>query len=206
LTESFIDEMAHAAKQDPLSYRRNLMKNDARFQKVLDLVQEKSNWGSPLPANWGRGIAIAQSFGSIVAEVAEVEVDVAGKVKVHRVVCAVDAGFAIHPDGFIAQMESGIIYGLAAAMTGEITIENGAVVQGNFHDYPVTRMEDAPKIETYILNFGNPPGGAGEPSAPLIAPAVTNAIFNAIGIRVRQLPISKNNLRLSNFPTTQLEF
>jgi isoquinoline 1-oxidoreductase beta subunit len=202
LTESFIDEMAHAAKQDPLSYRRNLTKNDARFQKVLDLVQEKSNWGSPLPANWGRGIAITQSFGSIVAEVAEVEVDVVGKVKVHRVVCAVDAGFAIHPDGFVAQMESGIIYGLAAAMTGEITIENGAVVQGNFHDYPVTRMEDAPKIETYILNSGNPPGGAGEPSTPLIAPAVTNAIFNAIGIRVRQLPISKNDLRLSIRPTT----
>jgi isoquinoline 1-oxidoreductase beta subunit len=202
LTESFIDEMAHAAKQDPLSYRRNLTKNDARFQKVLDLVQEKSNWASPLPANWGRGIAIAQSFGSIVAEVAEVEVNVEGKVKVHRVVCAVDAGFAIHPDGFIAQMESGIIYGLAAAMTGEITIENGAVVQGNFHDYPVTRMEDAPKIETYILNSGNPPGGAGEPSTPLIAPAVTNAIFNAIGIRVRQLPISKNDLRLSIRPTT----
>lgn len=202
LTESFIDEMAHAAKQDPLSYRRNLTKNDARFQKVLDLVQEKSNWTSPLPANWGRGIAIAQSFGSIVAEVAEVEVNVEGKVKVHRVVCAVDAGFAIHPDGFIAQMESGIIYGLAAAMTGEITIENGAVVQGNFHDYPVTRMEDAPKIETYILNSGNPPGGAGEPSTPLIAPAVTNAIFNATGIRVRQLPISKNDLRLSIRPTT----
>jgi isoquinoline 1-oxidoreductase beta subunit len=197
LTESFIDEMAHAAKQDPLSYRRNLTKNDARFQKVLDLVQEKSNWGSPLPANWGRGIAIAQSFGSFVAEVAEVEVDVAGKVKVHRVICAVDAGFAIHPNGLIAQMESGIIYGLAAAMTGEITIENGAVVQGNFHDYPVTRMEDAPKIETYILNSGNPPGGAGEPSTPLIAPAVTNAIFNATGIRVRQLPISKNNLQIS---------
>jgi isoquinoline 1-oxidoreductase beta subunit len=197
LTESFIDEMAHAAKQDPLSYRRNLTKNDARFQKVLDLVQEKSNWASPLPANWGRGIAIAQSFGSIVAEVAEVEVNVEGKVKVHRVVCAVDAGFAIHPDGFIAQMESGIIYGLAAAMTGEITIENGAVVQGNFHDYQVTRMEDAPKIETYILNSGNPPGGAGEPSTPVIAPAVTNAIFNATGIRVRQLPISKNDLQIS---------
>ena len=206
MTESFIDEMAHAAKQDPLSYRRNLTKNDARFQKVLDLVQEKSNWGSLLTANWGRGIAIAQSFGSIVAEVAEVEVNVEGRVKVHRVVCAVDAGFAIHPDGFIAQMESGIIYGLAAAMTGEITIENGAVVQGNFHDYPVTRMEDAPKIEAYILNSGNPPGGAGEPSTPLIAPAVTNAIFNAIGIRVRQLPFSKNDLRLSILPTTQPEF
>ena len=206
LTESFIDEMAHAAKQDPLSYRRNLTKDDARFQKVLDLVQEKSNWGSPLPANWGRGIAIAQSFSSIVAEVAEMEVNLDGKVKVHRVQCAVDAGFAIHPDGFIAQMESGIIYGLAAAMTGEITIENGAVVQGNFHDYPVTRMEDAPKIETYILNSGNPSGGAGEPCTPLIAPAVTNAICKVTGIRVRQLPISEYDLRLSILPTTQPEF
>lgn len=197
LTESFIDELAFAAKQDPFTYRKNLSKNNPRFQVVLDLVKEKSGWGSALPANWGRGIAIAQSFGTIVAEVAEVEVSVEGKVKVHRVVCAVDAGFAIHPDGFIAQMESGIIYGLAAAMTGEITIENGSVMQGNFHNYPVTRMNEAPKIETYIINSGNPPGGGGEPSTPVIAPAVTNAIFDATGIRVRQLPISKNDLRVS---------
>jgi isoquinoline 1-oxidoreductase beta subunit len=202
LTESFIDEMAHAAKQDPFAYRKGLTKDNVRFQRVLDLVYEKSNWGAPLPPNWGRGVAIAQSFGSIVAEVAEVEVGVDGKVKVHRVVCAVDPGFAIHPDGFIAQMESGIIYGLAAAMTGEITIESGAVAQGNFHDYPVTRMNEAPKIETHILNSGNPPGGAGEPSTPVIAPAVTNAIFNATGIRVRRLPISKNDLRVSIRPTT----
>jgi isoquinoline 1-oxidoreductase beta subunit len=126
-----------------------------------------------------------------------VEVGIDGKVKVHRVICAVDPGFAIHPNGFIAQMESGIIYGLAAAMTGEITIENGAVAQGNFHNYPVTRMNEAPKIETHIINSGNPPGGAGEPSTPLIAPAVTNAIFDATGVRIRKLPISKNDLRAS---------
>ncbi|WP_075348608.1 xanthine dehydrogenase family protein molybdopterin-binding subunit [Algoriphagus marinus] len=202
LTESFIDELAFAAKQDPFAYRKNLSKNNPRFQAVLDLVMEKSGWGTALPANWGRGIAIAQSFGTIVAEVAEVEVSVEGKVKVHRVVCAVDAGFAIHPDGFIAQMESGIIYGLAAAMTGEISIENGAVMQGNFHDYPVTRMNEAPKIETHIINSGNPPGGGGEPSTPVIGPAVTNAIFNATGIRIRQLPISKNDLRESMRQTT----
>ena len=195
LTESFVDEMAHAAKQDPLAYRKNLLKDKPRLQAVLDLAYEKSNWGSPLPGNWGRGIAVGESFGSVVAEVAEVEVSLEGKVKVHRVVCVADPGFAIHPDGFIAQMESGIIYGLAAAMTGEITIENGAVAQGNFHDYPVTRMSEAPKIETHILNSGNPPGGAGEPSTPLIAPAVTNAIFAATGIRIRQLPISKADLR-----------
>lgn len=202
LTESFIDEMAHAAKQDSFTYRKNLIKDQPRFQRVLDLAYEKSNWGSPLPPNWGRGISIAQSFGSIVAEVAEVEVGIDGKVKVHRVVCAVDPGFAIHPNGFIAQMEGGIIYGLAAAMTGEITIENGAVAQGNFHNYPVTRMNEAPKIETHIINSGNPPGGAGEPSTPLIAPAVTNAIFAATGIRIRQLPISKNDLRASIRSTT----
>jgi isoquinoline 1-oxidoreductase beta subunit len=179
-----------------------LSKNNPRFQAVLDLVKEKSGWGTALPANWGRGIAISQSFGTIVAEVAEVEVSVEGKVKVHRVVCAVDAGFAIHPDGFVAQMESGIIYGLAAAMTGEITIENGAVAQSNFNNYPVTRMDEAPKIETHIINSGNPPGGGGEPSTPVIAPAVTNAIFNATGIRIRQLPISKNDLREAIRKTT----
>lgn len=202
LTESFIDEMAHAAKQDPLAYRKNLIKDNPRLLAVLELAYEKSNWGSPLPANWGRGIAIGQSFGSVVAEVAEVEVNMEGKVKVHRVVCVADPGFAIHPDGFTAQMESGIIYGLAAAMTGEITIEKGAVVQSNFHDYPVTRMNEAPKIETHILNSGNPPGGAGEPSTPLIAPAVANAIFAATGIRIRQLPISKTDLRVSIRQTT----
>lgn len=202
LTESFIDELAFAAKKDPLAFRKSLTQDKPRFQKVLDLIQEKSDWNSPLPTNWGRGIAIAQSFGSIVAEVAEVQVNVEGKVKVHRVVCVADAGFAIHPDGFKAQMESGIIYGLAAAMSGEITIENGAVAQSNFHDYQVTRMSDAPRIETYIINSGNPPGGAGEPSTPVIAPAVTNAIFNATGVRVRQLPISKTDLRVSIQQTT----
>ncbi|NVJ85105.1 MAG: xanthine dehydrogenase family protein molybdopterin-binding subunit [Algoriphagus sp.] len=202
LTESFIDELAFAAKKDPLAFRKSLTQDKPRFQKVLDLIQEKSDWDSPLPANWGRGIAIAQSFGSIVAEVAEVEVNVEGKVKVHRVVCVADPGFAIHPDGFTAQMESGIIYGLAAAMTGEITIENGAVAQSNFHDYQVTRMNEAPKIETHIINSGNPPGGAGEPSTPVIAPAVTNAIFNATGVRIRRLPISKTDLRVSIRQTT----
>lgn len=202
LTESFIDELAHAAKQDPLAYRKNLTSDNPRIQKVLDEVKQKSNWDSLLPPNWGRGVAVGQSFGSVVAEVAEVEVDLEGKVKVHRVVCVADPGFAIHPDGFVAQMESGIIYGLAAVMTGEISILNGAVAQSNFHDYPVTRMKDAPKIETHVLITDNPPGGAGEPSTPLIAPAVTNAIFNATGIRVRKLPISKNDLRVSIQSTT----
>lgn len=196
-SESFIDELAHTAKLDPLAYRKKLTSSNPRFQKVLDLVSEKSNWTSPLPPNWGRGVAVHHSFGSIVAEVAEVEVDQSGNLKVHRVVCVADPGIAVNPDGFIAQMESGIIYGLSAAMSGEITIENGAVVQSNFHDYPVTRMADAPKIETHILASDNLPGGAGEPSTPVIAPAVTNAIFAATGIRIRELPISKTDLRVS---------
>lgn len=201
-SESFIDELAHTAKMDPLAYRKKLTASNPRFQRVLDVVSEKSNWTSPLPPNWGRGVAIHHSFGSIVAEVAEVEVDQSGKLKVHRVVCVADPGIAVNPDGFIAQMESGIIYGLSAAMSGEITIENGAVVQSNFHDYPVTRMADAPKIETHILASDNPPGGAGEPSTPVIAPAVTNAIFAATGIRIRELPISKTDLRISIQPST----
>ncbi len=193
-SESFIDELAHAAKQDPLDYRKKLTSDNPRFQAVLEMVKEKSNWGSGLPQNWGRGVAVHKSFGSYVAEVAEVEVSNSGEVKVHRVVCVADPGFAINPDSFKAQMESGIIYGLAAAMSGEITIRDGAVVQSNFHDYPVTRMKDAPKIETFIINSGNDPGGAGEPSTPIIAPAVTNAIFAATGVRVRELPIKKNSL------------
>jgi isoquinoline 1-oxidoreductase beta subunit len=192
--ESFIDELAFATGKNPYSFRHDLSSKDSRFQKVLDLAAEKGNWNTPLPPNWGRGIAIQKSFGSIVAEVAEVEITDDGKVRVHRVVCAVDAGFAMHPNGLIAQMESGIIYGLTAALTGEITIENGAVVQGNFHDYRVMRMNEAPLIETHIINSGNLPGGAGEPSTPVIAPAVTNAIFNATGIRIRKLPIKHHDL------------
>jgi isoquinoline 1-oxidoreductase beta subunit len=192
--ESFMDELAHASGKDPHLFRHDLSSKDPRFQKVLDLAAEKSNWKSPLPPNWGRGIAIQKSFGSIVAEVAEVEVSDAGKVRVHRVVCVVDAGFAMHPNGLIAQMESGIIYGLTAALSGEITIEDGAVMQSNFHDYQMLRMNQAPSIETHIINSGNWPGGAGEPSTPVIGPAVTNAIFNATGIRIRKLPIKNHDL------------
>jgi isoquinoline 1-oxidoreductase beta subunit len=173
-----------------------------RFQKVLDLAAEKAGWNTPLPPNWGRGIAIQKAFGSIVAEVAEVEISNEGKIRVHRVVCVVDAGFAMHPDGLIAQMESGIIYGLTAALTGEISIEAGAVSQSNFHDYRILRINEAPIIETHIINSGNWPGGAGEPSTPVIAPAVTNAIFNATGIRIRKLPIMHHDLSSANWINT----
>ncbi len=193
-TESFIDEVAHANKQDPYQYRRNLLADNPRFRKVLDLVAEKSDWKRPLPPNWGRGMAIHQSFGTIVAEVAEVEVDDAGGVKVHRVVVAADPGFAVHRDGFKAQIESGVVYGLTAALYGEITIEDGAVAQSNFHDYQMLRMKDMPKIETHILNSGEALGGAGEPGTPVIAPALANAIYDATGERIRQLPVKNHNL------------
>lgn len=193
-TESFMDELAFHANKDPYQFRREHLANAPRFLKVLDLAAEKAQWGNPLPENWGRGISIHESFGTIVAQVAEVEI-VNDSVKVHRVVCAADPGFAFHKDGFIAQMESGVIYGLTAALYGEIAIENGAVKQSNFHDYKMLRMDESPIIETHIIESDHWPGGAGEPSTPGIAPAVANAIFNACGIRIRELPIKNHRLK-----------
>lgn len=192
-TESFTDELAHAAGQDPYEYRRNLLADAPRFRKVLDTAAQESGWDRDLPRGWGRGIAIHKSFGTIVAEVIEIEV-VNGKVRPHRVVCAVDAGFAMHPDGMRAQMESGIVYGLTAALYSEISIRRGAVAQSNFHDYPMLRMHEAPEIETHIINSGESIGGAGEPATPVIGPALTNAIFNATGKRIRTLPVSLHDL------------
>jgi isoquinoline 1-oxidoreductase beta subunit len=192
-TESFIDELAFEAGQDPYQYRRDLLESTPRFQKVLDLAAEKSGWDTPLPENWGRGIAIHKSFGTIVAQVVEVEVT-AGKVRPRRAICAVDAGFAMHPDGMKAQMESGIVYGLTAALYSDITIHRGAVAQSNFHDYPMLRMNESPDIETFIINSGEKIGGAGEPGTPAIAPALVNAIFNATGKRIRELPVKLHDL------------
>ena len=192
-TESFIDEVAFGAGQDPYQYRHDLLDHAPRLQKVLDLAAEKGNWDAPLPENWGRGIAIHKSFGTIVAQVVEVEV-AAGKVRPRRVICAVDAGFAMHPDGMTAQMESGIIYGLTAALYSNISIHRGAVAQSNFHDYQMLRMSESPDIETYIINSGEKTGGAGEPGTPAIAPALVNAIFNATGKRIRELPVKLHDM------------
>lgn len=197
-TESFIDELAFAAGRDAYQYRRDLLVNSPRFRKVLDTAAEKSGWDRPLPENRGRGIAIHRSFGTIVAQVVEVEV-VDGKVKAHRVVCAVDAGFAMHPDGMKAQMESGIVYGLTAALYSDISIRRGAVAQSNFHDYQMLRMNESPEIETHIINSGEKIGGAGEPGTPAIAPALTNAIFNATGKRIRELPVKLHDLTRDDF-------
>jgi isoquinoline 1-oxidoreductase beta subunit len=193
-TESFIDELAIAANKDPYQFRHDLLVDAPRHQVVLDLAAEKAGWGASLPENWGRGIAIQTSFGSVVAQVVEVEVN-NGKPRAHRVVCAVDAGFAFHPDGLKAQMESGIIFGLTAALYGEISIHRGSVAQSNFHDYQMVRMNESPEIETYIINSGAAIGGAGEPGTPAIAPAFANAIYDAVGIRIRELPVKHHDLK-----------
>jgi isoquinoline 1-oxidoreductase beta subunit len=186
-----MDELAHLAGDDPVEFRRKLLGSDRRYLAVLDKAAEMSNWRGGPPPGRGRGIAIQQSFGSIVAEVAEVSVE-DGNVRVHHVWCAIDCGFAANPSGVVAQMESAINYGLTAALYGEISFENGRVQQSNFHDYPILRINEAPHIEVAIINSGEAMGGAGEPGTPPIAPAVANAIFAATGKRVRKLPITKN--------------
>lgn len=191
--ESFVDEMAHAAGKDGYAFRRELLAGSARHLKVLDTAAKMSGWDKPLPKGHGRGIAFVPSFGTIVAQVAEV--DMTGKQpKVAKVYVAADPGFAVNPDGFAAQMESSIAYGLTATLYGEISIKDGAVQQSNFHDYPILRINEMPDVVVEIINGDHKRlGGAGEPGLPPLAPAVTNAIFAATGNRVRELPLSKVN-------------
>jgi isoquinoline 1-oxidoreductase subunit beta len=193
--ESFVDEMAEAAGADPLAFRRKLLAGKDDFLRVLAVLEEKSGWGAPLPPGWGRGIAIHESFGTIVGEVVEASVSAAGDVGVHRVVAVVDCGHVVNPRTVEMQIESGVIYGLTAALSGEITIKNGAVEQGNFDTYEMVRLADAPRIETYLaLSGGAKWGGIGEPGTPPVAPALANAIFDATGTRVRSLPIKHARL------------
>jgi len=188
--ESFIDELAHAAGKDPYQYRRALLSGKDDFLKVLDTLAEKGDWGKPMPPGRGRGIAIHESFGTIVGEIVEVAVSPKGEVRVERVVAAVDCGHVVNPTTVVMQIESAVLYGLTAALFGEITIDRGRVVEGNFDDYPIARMADAPIIETHLaLSGGSKWGGIGEPGTPPIAPAICNAIFAATGKRIRRLPI-----------------
>ena len=194
-TESFIDELAVLANADPYRFRHDLLARKPRHRKVLDAAANAAGWGNALEPGRGRGIALHESFGSIVAEVVETRID-AGNVRVERVVCAIDAGYAVNPDGLTAQMESGIVYGLTAALYGEISLENGRVKQSNFHDYPMLRIDEMPQVKTVIVDSGGPLGGAGEPGTPPLAPALANAIHDATGVRIRELPVSKHDLNV----------
>ena len=189
VVESFIDELAHASPKDPYEFRRALLKNKPRHLAVLDLAAEKANWGAPLPKGHGRGIALHFSFDTYVAEVAEVSVTEQGRVRVHRVVAAIDCGRVVNPDGVVAQAEGGIIFGLSAALKSEITLNRGRVEQRNFNDYQVLRIDEAPQIEVHIIPSTEHPTGLGEPPVPPVAPAVANAVFAATGKRARKLPI-----------------
>jgi isoquinoline 1-oxidoreductase beta subunit len=190
--ESFIDEIAHAAGKDPVEFRLAMLKDKPRHAAVLKLAAEKAGWGLPAPAERHRGIALAESFRSYVAQVAEISIDRAGRPKVHRVVCAVDCGVAVNPDQIRAQMEGGIGFGLGAIMKSQLTLNQGKVVEGNFDGYDVLRIDEMPKVEVYIVKSTAPPTGVGEPGVPPIGPAVANAFFNATGKRVRVLPFSRS--------------
>jgi isoquinoline 1-oxidoreductase beta subunit len=193
VVEGFIDELAHAAGKDPYDYRRGLLGAQPRLLGVLDRAAGKAGWGEALPEGRARGIAVHASFGSFAAQVAEVSVE-KGRVRVHRVVCAVDCGRFVNPDTIEAQMESGIAYGLSAVLHGEITFRNGRVRQGNFDDYPVLRLREMPRVEVHLVASGEAPGGVGEPGVPPIAPAVVNAVYAATGKRLRRLPIRREDL------------
>jgi isoquinoline 1-oxidoreductase beta subunit len=195
VVESFIDELAAAVKRDPVEYRRALLNDAPRAKAVLDLAAEKAGWGKPLPKGMGRGISLQFVFGTYMAQVAEVEVSKDGEVRVRRVVCAVDCGSVVNPDTIQAQVQGSVIFGISAALHGEITLKNGRVEQGNFDTYQVLRNNEAPTIEVHIVKNTETPGGMGEPGTSAIVPAVSNAVFAATGKRIRKLPIDSTFLK-----------
>jgi isoquinoline 1-oxidoreductase beta subunit len=188
--ESFIDELAAIAKKDPVDYRRAMLGNNPRALHVLNRAAEIAGWGKPLADRRGRGVCVHNTFGSFMSQVAEVTVSESGEVHVDRVVCVVDTGVAVNPDIIVAQMQSGIIFGITAALWGEITLKNGRVEQANFNDYRMLRINEAPIIQVEVVKSGADPGGIGEPGTTSLAPAVLNAVYAATGVRLRKLPIN----------------
>jgi isoquinoline 1-oxidoreductase beta subunit len=195
VVESFIDELAAAANKDPVEYRKALLDKSPRAKAVLELAAEKSGWGGTLPKGSGRGVSVQTTFGSYMAQVAEVDVSKQGDVRVKRITCAVDCGIPVNPNTIEAQVQSAIIYGLSAALYGEITLKDGRVEQSNFDTYRALRMNEVPEIDVHIVQNYEAPGGLGEPGTSALAPAVTNAIFAATGVRLRKLPIDTNKLK-----------
>jgi isoquinoline 1-oxidoreductase beta subunit len=187
--ESFADELAHAAGTDPYAFRRALLSARPRHLAVLDRVAAMSKWGSPLGTDRARGMAIVEAFGTIVGEVAEVSVEDSGRIRVHRICAAVDCGQVVHPDQAEAQIQGSIVFGLSAALFHEITLEAGAVAEGNFPAYDMVRLADAPAIEIEFIESDASLGGLGEPGLPPVAPAIANAVFALTGQRLRKLPL-----------------
>jgi isoquinoline 1-oxidoreductase beta subunit len=196
--ESFMDELARKAGMDPIAFRVGMLGKTPRLKAALELVAEKSDWGKPLPARVGRGVCAQPSFGSFIATVVEAEVDERGEVRLRRVTSAVDAGIAVNPDTIVAQLQGGLIFGLTAALFGEITIEKGRVQQSNFNDYRMLRMDEVPRIDVHIINSGEDPGGIGETGATAGPPALRNAIYAATGVALRRLPIDRAALAVAN--------
>src|SRR5216683_1151811 len=192
--ECFMDELARKAGKDPIAFRRDMLGKTPRLQAALDLVVEKSNWGQPLPARVGRGVCVQPSFGSFVATVVEAEVDDQGEVWLRRITSAVDTGIAVNPDTIAAQLQGGLIFGLTAALWGEITIDKGRVQQSNFNDYRMLRIDEVPPIDVHIIKSGEAPGGIGETGATAGPPALRNAIYAATGVVLRRLPIDRDLL------------
>ncbi len=194
--ECAMDQLAHAAKKDPVAFRRSLLKDHPRHLGVLNLAAEKAGWGKPLPKGHFHGIAVHESFKSFIAQVAEISIGNDGKVKVHKVTAAVDCGLAVNPDGVTMQIESCVNYALSMAFYGEITFKNGVVQQSNFHNYRILRLHESPAvIDVHIADSGGEMGGVGEPGFPPTAPAVANAIFAATGKRIMQMPFGDTNFK-----------
>jgi isoquinoline 1-oxidoreductase beta subunit len=189
-----MDELARKAGKDPIDFRRSMLDNNPRLKAALDLVAEKSGWGQPLPPRVGRGVCAQPSFGSFIATVVEAEVDEHGEVHLRRVTSAVDTGIAVNPDTIVAQLQGGLIFGLTAALWGEITIEKGRVQQSNFNDYRMLRIDEVPNIDVHVIKSSEDPGGIGETGCTAGPPALRNAIYAATGIALRRLPIDRKAL------------